>query len=50
MSRVRHMSYGEIAEETQLSVKAVEYHMSKALHHLRRELKDLLPFVVLFLN
>lgn len=50
MSRVRHMSYGEIAEETQLSVKAVEYHMSKALQHLRKELKDLLPFIVLFLN
>jgi RNA polymerase sigma-70 factor (ECF subfamily) len=39
-SREKDMKYSEIAELTGLSVKSVEYHMSKALDVFRRVLKD----------
>lgn len=42
MSRDQQMSYEEIAQATQLSVKSIEYHMTKALAHFRHKLKDYL--------
>lgn len=41
MSRVKEMTYSEIADKTGLSEKSVEYHMSKAIKSLRIKLKDL---------
>lgn len=43
MSRYEGKSYQTIAKETNLSVKSVEFHISKALAALRKELKDYLP-------
>ena len=42
-------TYTEIAEEKNISVKTVESYMTKALKHLRVELKDYLPFFIGFL-
>lgn len=42
MSRDQEMTYEEIAQKIGLSVKSVEYHMSKALAHMRNKLKDYL--------
>ena len=42
MSRDQEMTYEEIAQEIDLSVKSVEYHMTKALAHMRYKLKDYL--------
>jgi RNA polymerase sigma-70 factor (ECF subfamily) len=41
-SREKGMKYSEIAELTGLSVKSVEYHISKALDVFRKALKDYL--------
>ena len=41
-SRERGMKYSEIADLTGLSVKSVEYHISKALEVFRKVLKDYL--------
>ncbi|MCG8476125.1 MAG: RNA polymerase sigma-70 factor [Cytophagales bacterium] len=38
LSRFSNLSYAEIAEEMQLSVKSVEYHMSKAIHWIKKNL------------
>lgn len=43
MSRYEGKSYQTIARETSLSVKSVEFHISKALTALRKDLKDYLP-------
>lgn len=43
MSRFEDLSYKEIAESLDISVKTVENHMGKALRILREELKDYLP-------
>lgn len=48
-NRFEGMSYREIAEENQISIKTVESYMSKALKSLREDLKDYLPFLYLFL-
>lgn len=53
MNRYEWKSYQEIAQETGLSIKSVEYHISKALKILRQELKDYMPtflFMFHFLN
>lgn len=42
-------TYSEIALEHQISVKTVEAYMTKALKHLRIELKDYLPLALLLL-
>ncbi len=39
MSRLLGMKNGEIADRTGLSVKTVEYHISKALNFLRKKIK-----------
>ena len=48
LSRFENKSNKEIAEETGLSVKGVEYHISKALKALRVTLKDYLPLFYFF--
>lgn len=49
MSRFENKTVKEIAEETNLTVKGVEYHITKALKVLRANLKDYLPlFYFLF--
>lgn len=42
LSRDNGLTYQEIADSVDLSVKAVEYHISKALEILREELQDYL--------
>lgn len=48
LSRVEGKTFREIAELRGLSVKAVEYHISKALKVMHKELKDYFPFFLLF--
>lgn len=48
LSRFENKSNKEIAEEMQISVKGVEYHISKALKALRTTLKDYLPLFYFF--
>lgn len=43
-------SHKEIAEEFEISVKGVEYHISKALKVLRDNLKDYAPLLLLLLG
>lgn len=45
MSRFQYKSNKEIADELSISVKGVEYHISKALKYLRVALKDYLPLL-----
>lgn len=47
LSRFEELSYREIAEKQQVSVKTVEARISKALRILRIELKDYLPLLYL---
>lgn len=49
-SRHKGMTYDEIAKEQNLSVDSVKYHIKSALSNLRKELKDYLPFLSLFIN
>lgn len=44
MSRFDHKSNKEIAVELDISIKTVEYHMTKSLKVLRVALRDYLPF------
>ncbi len=46
LSRFENLSYHEIAEQMNLSVKTIENHMGKALRTLRQQLKDYLPFLI----
>lgn len=48
-SRFENLTYKEIAKKMGISVKAVEALISRALRTLRIELKDYLPFLILFL-
>lgn len=51
LSRDKGLTYKEIAAKTDLSQKAVEFHISKALQHLRVSLKDFIAlsaFIFLF--
>jgi RNA polymerase sigma-70 factor (ECF subfamily) len=49
LSRMNDFSVPQIASELHLSGKAVEYHLTKALKHLRLRLSRLLMLVVLWL-
>ena len=50
MSRFENKTVKEIADETNLTIKGVEYHITKALKALRINLKDYLPLFYFFLN
>jgi RNA polymerase sigma-70 factor, ECF subfamily len=46
-SRQQHYKNSEIAKKYEISEKSVEYHISKALHLLRQDLKDYLTIVLI---
>lgn len=46
MSRFQNLTYGEIAEKLNVSIKTIEYRIQQALKHLRVELKDYLPLLI----
>ena len=50
MSRFQNKKNREIATELEISIKAVEKHISKALKQIRIELQDYLPFLFLVLH
>lgn len=50
MSRFDNKSQKEMAAELNVSVKTVEYHISKALKELRVDLKDYLPLLLILLH
>lgn len=47
MSRFEDLKYKEIAEELKISIKTVENQMGKALKHLRLQLADYMPLLIL---
>ncbi len=47
--RLEGKSHKEIAEELGISVKGVEYHISRAVKMLRDNLKDYAPFLIFFI-
>lgn len=52
LSRGKGLTYKEIAYELSISVKTVEFHISKALGFLRKALRDflvLMPYLIIFL-
>lgn len=46
MNRFENKSYGEIAEEMQISIRTVERYKNKATELLKTELKDYLPLFI----
>lgn len=50
LSRYDGLKYKEIADKLNISVSTVENQMVKALKFLREELKDYLPWVILFFS
>lgn len=50
MSRFEEKSHREIAAEMNMSVKGVEYHISKATSALKHALKDFLPILLFLLK
>ena len=50
MSRYDGLKYKEIAEKLKISVKTVENQMGSALKFLRVELKDYMPWLILFFS
>lgn len=49
MNRIDELKYKEIAEQLDLSVKAIEKRMSQALEHLKLHLKDKISGLILFI-
>lgn len=49
MDRLEGKTHKEIASELGISVKGVEYHLSKAVKILRENLKEYLPFLFFFI-
>ena len=47
LSCFENLKYEEIAQEVNVSVNVVKYHIKSALSHLREELKDYLPLFLL---
>lgn len=50
LNRFEGLSYQEIASRENLSVKTIEYRISKALAQLRKDLGEYLPLLLLFLK
>lgn len=50
MSRFENMKNHEIAKELKISIKTVEYNLSRALSFLEKNLKDYLPLILLILH
>lgn len=50
LSRYEGLKYSEIADKLNISVSTVENQMVKALKFLREELKDYLPWIIIFLG
>ena len=50
MSRFGNKTYGEIADEVGLSVKSIEFHMSKALRELRSDLGKYFSVMLVLLS
>lgn len=48
LNRFQGFSYKEVAEKMNLSLKTIEFHMSKALSQLRLSLKDFLVILLFF--
>jgi RNA polymerase sigma-70 factor, ECF subfamily len=48
MNRYDELSYKEVAEKLNISVKTVENQIGKALKFLREELKDYMPLILFF--
>jgi len=48
MNRIDELKYKEIADQLDLSVKAIEKRMSQALEHLKMNLKDKISGLILF--
>ena len=49
MNRIDELKYKEIADQLELSVKAIEKRMNQALEHLKTQLKDKISGLILFL-
>jgi RNA polymerase sigma-70 factor (family 1) len=49
LSRYENLTYSEIAEQLDISVKTVDKHICKALKIMRERLKDYMPILILFL-
>jgi len=50
LNRFESLSYQEIAKKENVSVKTVEYRISKALTQLRKDLGEYLPLLLLFVS
>jgi len=50
LSRYQDLSNQEIADKLNITVKGVEYHISKSLKLLRTKLSDYLPLLAFFIN
>jgi RNA polymerase sigma-70 factor (ECF subfamily) len=46
LSRFEGLTYAEIAQQLNISVKTIENHMGKALKIMREKLKDYLPLLI----
>lgn len=50
MRRFEDKSYQEIADEMNISIKGVEYHLSRATTHLKKYLKDYITLLLILLQ